>query len=176
MASEYAGERIAVWWKVAKGSYNGIYSPLTMLGSSYRKSAHRYTARETHSLLDTVVEDFMLLRSRGKHAIESEAILLWTRAELCRAHVHGLEIVIEGYYDLSALPLFDGIRWSKSEGIECSGEIGDRLVSWLAYRQTTLIFVDVDIVRRCRYRRRKGMRVVYSWYERGVDRRGIRHA
>ena len=67
-----------------------------------------------HSLLDTIVEDLLLLRPWREDPVESEAISLWTRAKLRRADVTCLEIIIEGHYDVSTLPLLNGIWRPKS--------------------------------------------------------------
>ena len=73
--------------------------------------------RKEHSLLDSVIEDLMLLRPWREHAVERKTIFLRTLAQLCGSHLDGLQILIEGDYDISTLPLLGGIRRSESESI-----------------------------------------------------------
>ena len=73
--------------------------------------------RKEHSLLDSVIEDLVLLRPRREHAVERKTIFLRTRAQLCGSHLDGLQILVEGDYDISTLPLLGGIRRSESESI-----------------------------------------------------------
>ena len=95
-------------------------------------------------LFHTIFEYFHLLRAHRKHAIESEAISLWTRAKLRRADVTCLEIIIEGHYDVTTLPLLNGIRRPESMHVpqlENGGQ--SRVIRSGTDRQTTLMFVDM---------------------------------
>ena len=62
------------------------------------------------SLLDSVVENLLLLRPWGEHSVKCETILLRPRGLRSRTKVNCSEVIIEGNYDLPALPLFDGVR------------------------------------------------------------------
>ena len=67
-----------------------------------------------HSLLDTVVKNLVLLRSRWEYPVEGETVLLWAGAGRRRTDSNGGETLIESNDSFTALALFYGIGWSKS--------------------------------------------------------------
>ena len=59
-----------------------------------------------HSLLDTIVKDLVLFRSRRKYPVEGETVLLWARAGRRRTDVNGGEALVESNDGFTALALF----------------------------------------------------------------------
>jgi len=66
-----------------------------------------------HSLLDPVIEDFMLLRSHRKDSIKSKTILFRARTNLIRFELYCLEILIESNYDVPPFTLFNRVYRTK---------------------------------------------------------------
>ena len=73
--------------------------------------------RKEHSLLDSVIEDLVLLRPRREHAVERKAIFLRTRAQLCGSQLDGAQVIAERDNYLASFPLLDCICWPKSTHI-----------------------------------------------------------
>lgn len=90
---------------------------LTFYNAALGGNQMRYTTKtrgsRSHLLFNTVIEYFVLFRAHRKNSVECESILLWPRNGLRVLHLHGLEILIEGNYDITALSEFESIRGSK---------------------------------------------------------------
>jgi hypothetical protein len=86
---------------------------LTFHNAALGGNQMRYTTKtrgsRSHSLFNTVIEYFVLFRAHRKNSVERESILLWPRNGLRVLHLHGLEILIEGDYDIAALSEFESI-------------------------------------------------------------------
>lgn len=60
------------------------------------------SAAKNDILLHSIIEYFVLFRTRRKDAIESKSVLLWTCHHLRRAQVDRLQVLIESHNDIAS--------------------------------------------------------------------------
>lgn len=66
--------------------------------------------KDRNALFYAIIKDLLLLGAHWKHAVEGEAIFLWTRS---RPQFGGGEVVVKGNDDLASLALFQRVCRAK---------------------------------------------------------------